>query len=60
MTTRPCTKAALTGNGPLVELLLGSGADPTARSGDGRDAAAFAADNGHAEIAARLRSIVTR
>ena len=36
------------------DLLLEAGADPAARNAEGRDAFAFAADNGHAEIAAGI------
>ena len=50
----PLHEAALTGNAALVDLLLEAGADPAAQNAEGRDAFAFAADNGHAEIAARI------
>lgn len=53
----PLHEAALSGNADLVELLLASGADPEARNTDGHDALAFAEDNGHMEIAARIREI---
>lgn len=42
--------AAQNGDRAMVDLLLSSGADPTFRSTDGRDAASFARDKGHKEI----------
>jgi ankyrin repeat protein len=51
----PLHAASRQGNMALVEMLLAHGADPAAASDDGRDAGAFAAGNGHASVAERLR-----
>ena len=51
----PLMAAALHGDEPIVAALLAAGADVTARSDDGRDAAAMAEEGGHTDLAARLR-----
>jgi uncharacterized protein len=50
----PLHAAAQHGDEPLVELLLAHGADPAIAADDGRAAADFARDGGHAELAERL------
>ncbi|MFZ5625507.1 MAG: ankyrin repeat domain-containing protein [Gemmatimonadota bacterium] len=52
----PLMLAASRGDGALVELLMGMGADPGVRSDDGKTAADYAGEHGHAEVAARLRA----
>ena len=52
----PLMAAALHGDEPMVGALLAAGADATARSDDGMDAADFAERGGHPELAARLRA----
>jgi ankyrin repeat protein len=47
--------AARLGDSETVDLLLSRGADATLESDDGRDAAAMAAERGHAALAARLQ-----
>ena len=51
----PLMAAALHGDEPMVAALLAAGAEPTARSDDGTDAADLAERGGHPELAARLR-----
>ena len=51
----PLHAAARRGDLELVDLLIAHGADATRKSDDGRDAAAFAAENGHEALAERLR-----
>ncbi|MBV9773233.1 MAG: ankyrin repeat domain-containing protein, partial [Gemmatimonadetes bacterium] len=46
--------AAMHGSGERVELLLAHGADPALPADDGRTAAGFARERGHAAVAARL------
>ena len=52
----PLMAAALHGDEPMVDALLAAGADVTARSDDGRDAAAMAEEGGHPQLVARLRA----
>ncbi len=52
---RPLHGAAQNGDELTVELLLVAGADPRQPADDGRTAADFAAERGHAELAERLR-----
>ena len=52
----PLMGAALHGDEAIVAALLAGGADVTARSHDGRDAAALAEEGGHPELAARLQA----
>jgi ankyrin repeat protein len=46
--------AAQLGDADLIELLLSHGADPRAKSDDGKTPADLAAAQGHAEIVKRL------
>jgi ankyrin repeat protein len=50
----PLMGAAAHGDDEIVDLLLGHGADPAAVNDGQRDAAALAAENGHAATADRL------
>ena len=49
--------AASEGQMEVVRLLLSAGADPSLKDVDGDDAAAFASNNGHKEVAALLQSL---
>lgn len=51
----PLMGAAQNGNRTLVEALLRAGADPGAANDDGQRAPDLAEEEGHAEVAARLR-----
>jgi ankyrin repeat protein len=48
--------AAMHGQDDVVDLLLARGADPSVRTGDGKSAADFAEEGGHAGLAQRLRA----
>lgn len=50
----PLMEAALNGNGDMVDVLLAAGADKARKSPDGKRAADFAREKGHAELAKRL------
>jgi ankyrin repeat protein len=50
----PLHAAAQHGDTDVIDLLLAHGADPTRATDDGRDAAAFAREGGHDELARRL------
>jgi ankyrin repeat protein len=50
----PLMEAALQGGSDLVDVLLAAGADKTRRHPDGKTAADFAREKGHAELAKRL------
>ena len=50
----PLMAAAQNGDGELIEMLLAAGADPAARTDDGRSAADLARDAGHRTLAERL------
>lgn len=52
----PLHDAAANGNLPLVELLLQHGARADAKADDGKTAADMAADRGHHDLAARLKT----
>lgn len=52
----PLQEAAQNGDEPLVELLLGAGADRSARTDGGKTAADLAQEAGHPALAARLRA----
>ncbi len=52
----PLHAAAQNGNMDLVQLLLAHGADPTARTNDGRSAMDFAKEGGHTDVARLLRT----
>jgi ankyrin repeat protein len=41
----------------MVELFLSAGADPTARTDDGRTGADIADGSGHPDVARRLRDV---
>ena len=47
-------EAALNGNSQMLDVLLAAGADKTRRNPDGKTAADFARDKGHADLAKRL------
>jgi len=53
--TTPLMEAASTGQTAEVALLLDAGANPTIRDKDGDDAAAYADQGGHAELAESIR-----
>jgi ankyrin repeat protein len=48
--------AAMHGQDDVVDLLLARGADPSVRTDDGKSAADFAEEGGHAGLAERLRA----
>lgn len=50
----PLMEAALNGSSDLVDVLLAAGADTTRKNPDGKTAADFAREKGHAELAKRL------
>lgn len=50
----PLMEAALNGSGDAVDVLLAAGADRTRKHPDGKTAADFAREKGHAELAKRL------
>jgi ankyrin repeat protein len=52
----PVFSAAVANRRDLVELLLASGADPNHRSNQGKTAAEFARERGHAELASWLET----
>lgn len=51
--------AAMNGSGERVDLLLAFGADPAVAADDGRTAADFARERGHAELADRLAALAS-
>jgi len=53
----PLMSAAANGDDTTVDLLLAHGADATARSEDGMDAATLADERGHPVLAERLRTL---
>jgi ankyrin repeat protein len=54
----PLHAAGGNGDAAMVDLLLARGADPQATTDDGKTAADYAAERGHAALAERLRSII--
>lgn len=56
---RPIHGAALSGNTPLVALLLMFGANPSLISEDGKHAADYARSKGHADLARRLEALAS-
>ena len=50
-------EAALNGCADLVDVLLAAGADKTRKNPEGKTAADFAREKGHAELDGRLESI---
>lgn len=50
----PLMEAALNGRAEMVDALLAAGADKARKNPDGKSAADFARDKGHAELAKRL------
>ncbi len=56
---RPLHQAAQHGDAEMVELFLSAGADPAAKVDDGGTAADIAANAGHPDVVARLRTITS-
>ena len=50
----PLMEAALQGSSEMIDVLLAAGADKTRKHPEGKTAAAFARDKGHADLAKRL------
>lgn len=50
----PLMEAALNGSADMVDVLLAAGADKARKNPDGKSAADFAREKGHAELAQRL------